>query len=164
MLKSLVNFVAGALVAAGISSAFALVGNPPQPNGQEALINQTWVLGLAGGQNFSYQSGITAHAGGTQASCLVLTAGNLLQQVSTVATSADSVCLPYALQGEMMIVANAAASNTLDIYAQSGTNGATNSTDTINAASNTSAYTLSANNNAICFAPKNGIWNCIKGS
>lgn len=165
MLRAIRDMLVGAIMtaSAAASVAYALVGNPPLPNGQEAAINQTWVLGVAGGQNFSYQSGLTAHAGGTQAACLSLTAGNFLQQVATVATSGDSVCLPYALQGEAMIVANAGAS-TMDIYAQSGTNGVTGSTDTINASSNSSAYAVSSNNNAICFAPKNGIWNCIKGS
>lgn len=162
MCRSLRDMVLGAALF-GAAVAVAAVGIAPITGGGPALIDQTWLNGLAGGQNFSYQSGITAHAGGTQAACLVLPAGIYLLEVDTVASSADSVCLPFAVQGMNISIANAGA-NSMNIFAQAATNGASGSTDTINGASNTSAYSLSANNNAECFAAKNGGWKCVKGS
>lgn len=162
MKKLIAGFAAG-FVAALATAALAVVGNPPQPNGQEAAINQTWLLGLAGGQNFSYKSGLTATASGTQSTCLNLTYGNFLKQVATVANDHDSVCLPFAIAGESLMIANAGG-HTLDIFALAANNPLTGAGDTINASSNSTAYSPTTNTNAICFAPKNGIWNCIKGS
>lgn len=154
---------AGALIAALVGLAHASVGTAPLSNGDEALINQQWAYGVAGGVNFTYQSGITAHAGGGQSACQLLASETYLNEVDTVGTSGDSVCLPFALQGTSVLLRNAGGA-TLDLYAQSGTNGVTASTDTINGTSNSSAYTVSNNTNAICFAAKNGVWSCVKGS
>lgn len=162
MLKTIRDMLIGACVAAAFGAAVAAVGTPPT-NGPQ-LVDGTWLNGLAGGQNYTYQSGITAHAGGTQAACLSLTPGISMYQVSTVASGNDSVCLPFAVAGTTLVLANAAASNTLAIYAQPNNNQLTGVGDTINAASNSSAYSLSAANNVDCFSPKNGIWNCVKGS
>ena len=161
MLKTIFNMAAGALVAATIAAAMALTGQPPV-NGFQTP-DGTWLLGLAGGQNYTYQYGITAHAGGTQAACQSLNAGIYLFEIDTVATNNDSVCLPFAVQGLNFSIRNAGAA-TLAIYAQSGTNLATSSTDTINGATNSTSYTVATNNNVECFVAKSGNWSCVKGN
>lgn len=164
MHRTLRDMAVGAILtflAAAAVQALAAVGTPPSTG--QSLIDGVWLNGLAGGQNFAYQSGVTAKAGGTQAACVALTPGIYLYQVDTVASSGDSVCLPFAVAGTNLQIANAGA-NSMNIFAQAGTNSLTASTDTINAASNGTAYALSSNNNVECFAAKNGQWKCVKGS
>lgn len=161
MFRTLSAFVCGALISAAVGTAFALTGQTPV-NGFGA-VDGTWLNGLAGGTNYTYQYGITAHAGGGQSGALVLPALMNMIEVDTVATTGDSVALPYAIQGTNFYLRNAGGA-TLDIYANPGTNLATGSTDTINGSSNSSAYAVSNNTNAVCFAAKNGVWSCIKGS
>jgi hypothetical protein len=163
MLKNIAAMLFGAFMSAAVGGAFALLGTQPQQSGDEALINQQWLYNLAAGNNWIYQNTLTAHAGGTQAACLNLPTAAFLIQISTVATSGDSVCLPFAGAGDSAMIANAGA-NPVSIYAQSGTNLLTATTDTINGTTNTSAYSVTNATNAICFAPKNGTWYCIKGS
>jgi hypothetical protein len=165
MLRTIRDMLVGVIVAAvaAASVAFATIGTPPFSSGTFANIDQSWLYALSGGTNYVYQYGITAHAGGTQAAAFVLPATVNLIEVDTVATTGDSVALPYASQGTYLMLRNAGV-GTLDVYANPGTNGLTASTDTINGASNTSAYTIGNNTNAIFFCAKNGVWNAIKGS
>jgi hypothetical protein len=146
--------VAFALVLVGVF-AHATVGQPPGTG--PALQDGIWLNGLAGGTNHVYQYGITAHAGGTQASAFQLPQNVALIQVSTVATTGDSVALPQCVQGSWLMLSNAGA-NTLDVYGSPTTNGLTAAKDTINATAGTSAYTLATNTNAIFFCPTNGAW------
>jgi hypothetical protein len=162
MLKTIFNMLAGALIAAFVSAALAVTGQPPV-NGFQTP-DGTWLLGLANGQNFSYQSGITAHAGGGQSACLSLTPGIYLYSVDTVASGNDSVCIPFAQAGMNFQVRNGAASNSMNIFAQSGTNLATATTDQINGSSNSSSYAVAAGSSAECFAAKNGQWSCVHGN
>lgn len=67
-------------------------------------------------------TGLTAHAGGGQASALALTAK--VNVVNTVATAADSVALPLAQAGLVCVVTNAAAANAMQVFGSG--------TDTIN--------------------------------
>jgi hypothetical protein len=161
MFKTIVNMAIGAFVAAAVSAAFAVVGTPPGTGPQ--LVDGAWLNGLAAGSNFNFQSGITAHAGGGQSVCQNLTPGVYLQQVDTVATTGDSVCLPFAVAGQNLSIRNNGA-NTANIFAQSATNGVTSALDTINNTTNTSAYTLSAQNIVECFVAKNGSWSCARGN
>jgi|SRR6202035_581959 len=161
MLKTICDMLIGAFVCAAFGAAMATVGQVPLPGFQAP--DGTWLLGLAGGQNYTYQSGITAHAGGTQASCFQLAPGIYLYETDTVATTSDSVCIPFAVAGSNFSLRNAGA-QTLAIYAQSGTNLVTATTDTINAASNSSPYTVAANNSVECFAAKAGAWSCVHGN
>jgi hypothetical protein len=165
MLKTILNMLAGALIVAGVSAAFAVTGQVPI-NGF-AAIDGTWLLGLAGGQNFSYQYGITAHAGGGQTSCVSLTPGIYLYEVDTVATGGDSVCLPFAQQGANLSIRNGAASNALGIYGQANNNLLTAAADTINGTAGSTEYPsggLSAGASVECFAAKNGVWSCVHGN
>jgi hypothetical protein len=165
MLKTITNFIAGALVASAVATAFAVTGNVPQLGFQ--AVDGTWLLGLAGGQNWAYQSGITAHAGGTQAACLSLTPGIYLYEVDTVASANDSVCLPFAQQGVNFSIRNGATTNALAIYGQTNNNLLTAAADTINGTAGSTEYPsggLTAGSSVECFAAKNGIWSCVHGN
>ena len=165
MLKTALNMIVGAFLAASIGAAFAVVGNVPV-NGYQTP-DGTWLLGLAGGSNWTYQSGITAHAGGTQAACLSLTPGIYLYEVDTVASAHDSVCLPFAQQGSNFSIRNGASSNALAIYGQSNNNLLTAAADTINGTAGSTEYPsggLSAGSSVECFAAKNGVWSCVHGN
>lgn len=159
MFRTIRDMLLGVAVAAAVSSAMALVGNAPVPGYQTP--DGTWLLGLAGGSNNTYQYGITAHAGGTQAAALVLTPNTNLVEVDTVATTGDSVALPQCIQGTYLFLANAGA-NTLDVYGNPTANAASATLDTINGTAGTSAYTIATNTNAVFFCAKNGAWKAGK--
>lgn len=65
---------------------------------------------------FSSATGITAHAGGGQASATPLTSA--INNVTVVATAADSVMLPPALPGLTVRVVNGVAANSLQVFGQ----------------------------------------------
>jgi hypothetical protein len=161
MLKTILNMLVGALVAAGVGSAFAVIGTPPGTGFQ--MVDGTWLQQLAAGNNFSYQSGITAHAGGTQSACVQLNANIMLYEVDTVASSGDSVCLPYAQAGDVSFLRNAGG-QTLNVFGSATNNPVTSAADTINGTAGSSAYTAASNTNTICFSAKNGVWSCGKVS
>jgi hypothetical protein len=162
MFKTIRDMLLGAFVCAAVGAAVAGVGIPPGTGPQ--LVDGAWLNGLAGGQNYTYQSGITAHAGGGQTACLVLGVGISFFEVDTVASGNDSVCLPYAQAGMDFQIRNAAASNSMNIFAQSTNNPSTAAGDTINGSSNSSSYALAAGSSVECFAAKNGVWSCVHGS
>lgn len=139
--------------------AHAVVGTPPGTG--PALVDGVWLNGLAGGTNYSYQSGITAHAGGTQAAAVQLAAGINMVDVDTVTTTGDSVALPQCVAGTYLFVANAGA-QTLDVYGSPTVNSLTAANDTINGTAGSTAYTLTNNTNAIFFCAKNGAWKAGK--
>jgi len=165
--KNIANWVMGAVIFAGVSAAIASnitggpVGVPPIPATGPGMVDGTWLNGLAGGQNFSYQSGIVAKAGGTQALATPLPIGIYLIDVDTVATTGDSVLLPQCLQGSSLLLRNAGG-GTLDVYGQVTVNPITAAADTINGTAGSSAYTLTTNTNAIFFCAKNGAWSAGK--
>lgn len=161
MLKTILNMVLGALIAAAIGSASAVIGTPPTPATGFGLVDGIWLNGLAGGQNFTSQSGIVAHAGGTQAACLVLPAGIAFVSVDTVASSGDSVCLPFAAAGMNIQIANN-SSTTLNIFGQAGNNPLTAAADTINNTAGSTNFSPTTQQNTECFAAKNGAWRCAK--
>ena len=127
MLKTIANMLVGALVAASVSFAFAVTGTAPVPGFQTP--DGTWLLGLAGGLNNSYQSGITA-AGTTQATATQLPSGIALMEVDTAAAS-TGVNLPPCLPGTEFGVYNNGA-QTLTIYPTVPNNPVTGAQDTIN--------------------------------
>lgn len=161
MLKTVLNMLVGALITAAISCAFAAVGNPPLLGFQ--AVDGTWLLGLASGQNQVYSSGITAHAGGTQAACYSLTPQAAQYEVDTVASGGDSICLPFAIPGTDLNVRNAGAQS-MNVFGQAGNNLLTSTTDTINGTAGSTAYALTSQNNMECFAAKAGAWSCSRGN
>lgn len=162
MIKTVLNMLAGAFMCAAVGAAFAVVGTPPVPSNGFGAVDGTWLNGLAGGLNFTFQNGITAHAGGTQAACLSLTPGSYLYEIDTVASGNDSICLPFAAPGFNISIRNAGA-QTLGIYGQSANNPVTAAADTINGTAGSSNYSMIANNSAECFVAKAGSWSCVQG-
>ena len=169
LLRNIANWTMGAVIFAGVSAAIASnitggpVGVPPIPATGPGMVDGTWLNVLAGGQNFSYQSGITAKAGGTQALATQLPVGIYLIEVDTVATTGDSVALPQCFQGSSLLIRNA-GSGTLYVYGNVANNPllSTATADTINAVAGSTAYTLTTNTNAIFFCAKNGAWSAGK--
>lgn len=152
MLKTICNFLAGALVAAAVGAAFAVTGQPPV-NGF-ATPDGAWLLGLAGGQNRAYEFGITA-AGTTQATAAALPAGIELLEVDTAAAS-TGVTLPSCLQGTLVSLYNNGA-NTLTVYPAVANNPVTAAQDTINSGTSLSGG-MATHTAEIFFCAKNGVW------
>ena len=160
MLKTIRDMLVGAIVCFGAIAAtqsFAnLVGSVP-PDGP-ALIDGAYVKGLAQGNNFAAQSGITA-AGTTAATATTLNPNIFMYEVDTTASS-TGVVLPFAIQPDLMVIRNAGAS-TLTVYANPNTNAATSAVDTVNG---TTSVSILQNKSALCFAAKNGAYSCILSS
>ena len=102
----------------------------------------------------SFAEGLTAHAGGGEASALVLTA--LLNRVTTVATIADSVKLPPTTNyisgssSASVTVINAAA-NALQMFG--------NGTDTINGVASGTGVSIPGGKTASFFTTLAGAWH-----
>jgi len=120
------------------------------------MTNGVWYTeGLASGfvsgggafQTYSTQTGITAHAGGGRASAVAITA--MQAQISTVATTADSVVLPPALPGmEITIVNNGA--NSAQVFG--------NGSDTINGTAGSTGVAQAAAAVTIYYCFVSGAW------
>jgi len=151
MLKTISNMFIGGLIVAIMGSALATVGTPPVSGGP-ALVDGTWLNGLAGGQNLSYQYAISA-AGTTQATATQLPSGIALIEVDTVGSSAG-VALPFCYQGTEFKVYNNGA-NTLTFYPGVTNNPITAAQDTIN---NATTATASTHTSKLFYCAKNGNW------
>lgn len=152
MLKAIAHMFIGALVAACIGAAMAVTGVPPV-NGYQTP-DGTWLLGVVGGQNWSYQYGITA-AGTTQATSTQLPAGAALLEVDTAAAS-SGVALPPCFQGTQVSLYNNGA-NTLAVYPAIANNPITAAQDTINNGTSLSGG-MATHTAEIFFCAKNGVW------
>jgi hypothetical protein len=154
MLKTILNFIAGALVASAVATAFAVTGIQPQSGNSNSLIDGTWLLGLAGQQNELYQSGISA-AGTTQATATSLPAGIGLIEIDTVGAS-SGVRLPSCIAGTEIQAFNS-TSTTLAYYPSLANNPVTGVQDTING---TTIFnpTISSPTVTAFMCAKNGIW------
>lgn len=97
----------------------------------------------------SAANGLTAFAGGGQASATALTAG--INRVTTVATAADSVRLPAAVAGTRVVVINAAAANAMNVFPATG--------EAINALSANTAISVAANRVIEFVCAVAGTWN-----
>lgn len=97
------------------------------------------------------KTAITAHAGGGQANAVALQLG--LNQITTVATGDDSVKLPASAAGNIVVVINAAAANSADVYPATG--------EAINALAANAEFTLAANKVVIFFCAVAGTWNSL---
>ena len=153
MFKTIRDMLLGAVVAGMVGYAAAVVGTPPGTG--PSLIDGAWLNGLAGGQNYNYQYGLTA-AGSSQATALQLAAGYGLYEVDTTASS-TGVALPACIQGAAFALYNNGA-QTLTIYPQIANNPITAAQDTINNGTSVTAATqiLKAFSCA-----KNGVWGAI---
>ncbi len=114
--RNVANWAMGAVIFSAVGAAFAVTGNPPLPYIENTLPDATWLNGLAGGQNFSYQSGIVAKGSATQATATQLAAGIFMQEVDTSTSSTGlGVALPICVQGAAINLFNNTA-NTIDVY------------------------------------------------
>jgi hypothetical protein len=151
MKKLLATFAA--VFAAG-SIAWAAVGIPPIPSNGPGMVDGTWLNGVVGGLNYSYQSGFTA-AGTTQATSLQLPSGIYLMEVDTAAAS-TGVALPPCIQGTHFFIYNNGA-QTLTIYPSIVNNPITAAQDTINNGTSLSGG-LATHTPETFFCAKNGVW------
>lgn len=100
--------------------------------------------------------GLTAHAGGGQANALPL--ANAMNEVSTVATAADSVSLPLANDGLVVYLRNASATS-MQVFGSG--------TDTINGVATATGVAQAAGVSAIYFCTKSapaGTWGRVQSS
>ena len=151
-LSTILNMAIGAFVAAAIGAALAVVGTPPGTGPQ--LVDGAWLNGLAGGSNYTFQSGIAA-AGTTQATATQLPAGIYLVEVDTVASGAG-VNLPACLPGMELLVYHNGAANNLTFYPTVANNPITGAQDTINAA--TSLTGIAQHTVEVFSCAKAGVW------
>lgn len=157
MLKKLL----GALVAAvlSLSPALATVGQSPLPGIGPALQDGTWLNGLSGGQNFSYQYGLTA-AGTNQATAAQVPSGAYLVQVDTAGSGgATGIALPFCYQGTQIAVTNNTA-YTIDVYPNVFNNPIVAAQDLIETAGSagTTSTTMTEYTQKIFSCAKNGLW------
>lgn len=135
------------------SGAFAFQPAVVPPNATPGTIgaagSTTTILGnLALGTT---TNGITALAGGGQANAPIL--ASAINRVTTVASGNDSVRLPAAVAGNVVLVANSAAANSMNVFPQSG--------ESINALSANAAFAMAANSRAVFFCAVNGVWSAV---
>jgi hypothetical protein len=100
--------------------------------------------------SFIPTTGIVAHAGGGQASATPLTAK--VNAVGTVATAADSVALPLAQAGLVVVVANATATS-MQVFGSG--------TDTVNGAATGTGIAMAGNTAKTFYCTKSapaGTW------
>jgi hypothetical protein len=132
---------AGRLMAAGFSA------------GEAQLLTGLTGFGLSwqiGPGEFLYESasdGLTAHAGGGQASALALTSE--MNRIATVATAGDSVALPASAPGLTVIIENAGA-NPAQVYGAG--------TDTINGVATATGVSQMAGSVVIYTCYTAGAW------
>lgn len=92
---------------------------------------------------------LTAHAGGGQGSATQLLTG--VNEVATVATAADSVQLPAAIAGSIVMVTNAGGAS-MKVFGKSGR------TDTINGTAGATGVDQSNGLSATYFCPVDTKW------
>jgi hypothetical protein len=114
------------------------------------------VIGTGEGYSASYPTttalnGITAHAGGGQGSATPLPAA--INRVTTVASAGDSVILPASAPGMQIMVANATATNSMNVFPASG--------DAINALGANAAFAVAAAKTATFYCTNAGQWHSI---
>lgn len=119
--------------------------------------------GIEQGANNTYKSTLIAFAGGGQANATQIPPSAQLVRVSTVATGADSVKLPFALAGMAKLVVNDTA-NSMNLYAKNGNNRKTGVPDTINSVAAGTAYAVAAGVSVLFFCPVDGEWFALKSA
>lgn len=151
MLKALA--IVGALLTG--SAALAGVGTPPTPSNGPGLVDGTWLNGLAGGLNNSYQNAIAA-LGSAQSTAAQLPSGIELMEVDTATNStATGIALPFCFQGtEFNIYNNTGV--TLTAYPNNTNNPITAAQDTIN---NSTTFSMSGHTPYYFACAKNGVWS-----
>lgn len=97
------------------------------------------------------ETGLTAHAGGTQGAALALSASKSVHVVTTVGSANDSVVLPAATgSGAVHYVSNQAAANSMQLFGLAS--------DTINAVASGTGVAVTTKKTAICVDYAAGVW------
>lgn len=105
----------------------------------------------------SLETGLTAHAGGTQAAALALTATKIIHNVTVVGTDADSVKLPAATgSGSIHIIKNSDAAQSLQLYGAS--------TETIDGVASATGIAVAAGKAVIVLDIAAGAWVSLLGA
>jgi hypothetical protein len=100
------------------------------------------------------ETGLTAHAGGTQAAALALSASKMIHNVTIVGTDADSVKLPASVGlGAVHIVMNSDAAQDIQVFGSG--------TDTINAVATATGVAIGEGKSAIFVDYAAGKWFMI---
>lgn len=96
-------------------------------------------------------NGVTASTGSTQATGVLIDAR--ITRVTTVAVAGDAMTLPPAIPGTELIVINAAAANSMDVFPAVG--------DAVNALSANAALAVAVNKTVLFVCAVAGTWNTI---
>lgn len=103
------------------------------------------------------ETGLTAHAGGTQGAALALSATKSIHNVGTVGSANDSIVLPAATgSGTIHWVKNSAAANSLQLYGLS--------TDTIDGVTSSTGVAVAAGKSRLVCDFASGTWLSILGA
>lgn len=104
---------------------------------------------IGGLKNIDASGALTATAGGGQASATQLING--VNEVSTVASASDSVQLPAAIAGSIVLVANSGAQN-MTVYGKSSR------TDTIDGTAGATGVTQNSATDNLYFCARDTFW------
>ena len=138
--------ILSALVAIALSAGLAWGITATGTNSQYQ--NSNFKVGFL---QMSALNAVTAFAGGGQTSAVQIADG--ITRVTTVASAADSVKLPLAKAGTIVLVINAAAANAVAIFPATG--------DVINALSANASISVAANKTIYFVCAVDGTWNSI---
>lgn len=134
-------------------------GFPPQEGFE--LIEGRYLLGIAGGQNRTYEYGLTAHSGGGQSSGTLIPSGYELVEFDTVAAGGNSAVLPFASQPGTIIVVLNSTGTSMNVFSNPGTNPVTATADTLNG-STSSAIAVAGTGGITAavrfYCAKAGVW------
>lgn len=163
-MKRIILALCGLAIAIGAAHAVNITGT--DSSGKNSVVR-------VGFLSLSNTDTITAFAGGGQTSATQLDSG--FNRVTVVATANDSVKLPACVSGQrntgpsgstarpssntlgmMIVVTNADAADSMNVYPQTG--------DAINALGANAAYAMAANKTAAFVCGSSGIWYSILGS
>lgn len=103
------------------------------------------------GDLITTRNGVTASTGSTQATGVLVTTA--VTRVTTVGTAGDALTLPKAVPGMSLVVINAAAANSMDVFPAVG--------DAINALTTDAALAVAANKTVLLVCAVAGIWNAV---
>jgi hypothetical protein len=102
---------------------------------------------------FGSADNLRAVAGGGQQPSAPLASGTTFYRVTTVANSNDSVTLPLSKAGMFLVVTNAHATNSVNVFPNLG--------DNINALGTNNAFALAAGKVALFFCVSAGQWHSL---
>lgn len=128
------------------------IGQAPSPNGGYGLQDSDYLLGLAGGVNYTAKNGLVALAGGGKTGATQIPSNVNMVGFETVASANDSAIAPAAIYGSYFFLRNAGAQS-LRLYGKG--------TDLINGAA---SYDIANGVSAVLFCAKTGHWSAIKSA